>query len=640
MAAHFKRKNQGRRLFGLDRQDGIRFFFGGNAMISVIVLALICIFLFREAILFFPQHHRGLELHRKTGQEYVGHIIQEADEYARLVSLTNQAYYQELDAAYGVERGMDEGFSILEELLEDEGENLIDAWADAQDDLEDSEEGEALTQAKAAETEAAKKWQEFLSEAFAKADRSGLGMGDRLDDENWEVLLAAMREWDPVEGDPPSLVVDAKKRMDEGMRVFEEARGGITKAGASLKRLRGRLTNVASAIKKDVVAGQTAEARKKALLEGAKQVEDPAEQARMRAEAEKIVVQDDFPFEERTKEIVASREEHLAAVAELKEKLSAAVEKLPEEYQSEQSAKLIAEVRKEYPGFEKGLDRSVERAGEWAYDKKLSWWTSSMKFFFGKDWVTNSSWHDFYGLLPLFTGSLLISVIALTVAVPFSIGAAIYVNRLASSPERNVIKPTIEMIQAIPSVVLGFFGIVVLGEGLRELSQVPWLSWIPGFPMQERLTILNAGLLLALMAVPTVFTLCEDALNNVPRSFSEASLALGASKLQTVVKVVLPTASSGVLAAILLGFGRIIGETMVVLLVAGNQIAIPDLGLGFGVVTQPAHTMTGIIAQEMGEVSQGTLHWRGLFLVGLILFVISLTINVTAQKVIRRLGHS
>ena len=102
----------------------------------------------------------------------------------------------------------------------------------------------------------------------------------------------------------------------------------------------------------------------------------------------------------------------------------------------------------------------------------------------------------------------------------------------------------------------------------------------------------------------------------------------------------LPTASSGVLAAILLGFGRIIGETMVVLLVAGNQIAIPDLGLGFGVVTQPAHTMTGIIAQEMGEVSQGTLHWRGLFLVGLILFVISLTINVTAQKVIRRLGHS
>jgi len=158
--------------------------------------------------------------------------------------------------------------------------------------------------------------------------------------------------------------------------------------------------------------------------------------------------------------------------------------------------------------------------------------------------------------------------------------------------------------------------------------------------MQERLNILNAGLLLALMAVPTIFTLCEDAINNVPRSFSEASLALGASKLQTVMKVVLPTASSGVLAAVLLGFGRIIGETMVVLLVAGNQIAIPDFSQGLGVVTQPAHTMTGIIAQEMGEVTQGTLHWRGLFLVGLVLFIISLTINITAQRVIRRLGHS
>jgi phosphate transport system permease protein len=203
-----------------------------------------------------------------------------------------------------------------------------------------------------------------------------------------------------------------------------------------------------------------------------------------------------------------------------------------------------------------------------------------------------------------------------------------------------LIKPAIEMIQAIPSVVLGFFGIVVLGEGLRELSQLEWLSWVPGFPMQERLNILNAGLLLALMAVPTIFTLTEDALNNVPGAFSEASLALGASKMQTVLKVVVPAAISGILAAVLLGFGRVIGETMVVLLVAGNQIAIPDFSAGVGVVTQPAHTMTGIIAQEMGEVSQGTLHWRALFLVGLVLFVISLTINYTAQRVIRRLGHA
>jgi phosphate transport system permease protein len=154
--------------------------------------------------------------------------------------------------------------------------------------------------------------------------------------------------------------------------------------------------------------------------------------------------------------------------------------------------------------------------------------------------------------------------------------------------------------------------------------------------MQERLNILNAGLLLGLMAVPTIFTLCEDALNNVPRAFTEASLAMGASKLQTIMRVIVPTAVSGILAAVLLGFGRVIGETMVVLLVAGNKIAIPDFSEGLGVLTQPAHTMTGIIAQETGEVDKGSLHWRALFMVGLILFMISLTINFLAQKIIHR----
>ena len=148
--------------------------------------------------------------------------------------------------------------------------------------------------------------------------------------------------------------------------------------------------------------------------------------------------------------------------------------------------------------------------------------------------------------------------------------------------------------------------------------------------------MLNAGLLLALMAVPTMFTLCEDALNNVPRAFSEASLAMGASKMQTILRVVAPAAVSGILAAILLGFGRVIGETMVVLLVAGNKIAIPEFSEGLGVLTQPAHTMTGIIAQETGEVDKGSLHWRALFMVGLILFVISLAINFLAQKIIHR----
>ena len=202
-----------------------------------------------------------------------------------------------------------------------------------------------------------------------------------------------------------------------------------------------------------------------------------------------------------------------------------------------------------------------------------------------------------------------------------------------------MIKPAIEFVQAIPSVVLGFFGIIVLGSFLREISTLEALSWVPGFPMQERLNILNAGLLLALMAVPTIFTLCEDALNNVPGAFSEASLALGASRIQTILRVLLPAAISGFLAAVLLGFGRVIGETMVVLLVAGNQIAIPDFSEGLGVVTQPAHTMTGIIAQETGEVDRGSLHWRALFMVGLILFAISLVINWLAQRIIQRFRY-
>lgn len=148
--------------------------------------------------------------------------------------------------------------------------------------------------------------------------------------------------------------------------------------------------------------------------------------------------------------------------------------------------------------------------------------------------------------------------------------------------------------------------------------------------------MLNAGLLLAFMAIPTIFTLAEDAINNVPHAFTESSFALGATKLQTVFRVILPTALSGIIAAILLGFGRIIGETMVVLLVAGNKIQIPDFNAGLGVIAQPAHTMTGIIAQELGEVERGSLHWRALFMVGMVLFVISLIINYIAQWVVKR----
>ncbi len=272
----------------------------------------------------------------------------------------------------------------------------------------------------------------------------------------------------------------------------------------------------------------------------------------------------------------------------------------------------------------------------WDQAKPVSWFESFNAFAFGRHWITGSFWQDWYGVIPLFTGSLLISFLALLIAIPLGVAAAIYVNQLARPVEQKIIKPYIEFISAIPSVVLGFFGIAMLGETLRRVSQLPAFDWVPGFPMAERLNATTAACLLALMAIPTIFSLAEDAIHNVPRSFREASLALGATRLQTILYITVPAALSGIMAAILLGFGRVIGETMVVLLCAGNRIEIPDVGAGLGVIFQPVHTMTGIIAQEMGEVVRDSIHYRALFMVGVVLFLISLLVNWLAQKIVRR----
>jgi phosphate transport system permease protein len=279
---------------------------------------------------------------------------------------------------------------------------------------------------------------------------------------------------------------------------------------------------------------------------------------------------------------------------------------------------------------------TAEAMRSWDYALPIPAWKSLTSFITGSQWLTASFWQDLYGVVPLFTGSLLVSMIALALAVPLGVGAAIYVNQLASPAEQRAIKPAIEFISAIPSVVLGFFGIAVLGEFLRHASGWDWLSWVPGFPFPERLNALTAGCLLGLIAVPTIFTLAEDAINNVPRAFKEASYALGATRLQTIVRIIVPASLSGIISAVLLGLGRVIGETMVVLLCAGNRISIPDFSAGLGVVTQPVHTMTGIIAQEMGEVVPGSIHYRALFVVGLLLFFIALLLNFFAQKIVRR----
>ena len=277
-----------------------------------------------------------------------------------------------------------------------------------------------------------------------------------------------------------------------------------------------------------------------------------------------------------------------------------------------------------------------KRLKDWNPLKPVPWYLAVTSFLFGTEWITNSFWQDWYGVLPLLSGSLLVSGIAMVIAVPLGVAAAIYVSELSAPAERNFIKPYIEFISAIPSVVLGFFGIAILGEGIRTMTHWKALSWISAFPISERLNAFTAGCLLAFMAIPTIFSLSEDALNSVPRSFREASYALGATRLQTVFRILVPAALSGIISAVLLGFGRVIGETMVVLLCAGNRIALPDFAEGIGTLFQPVHTMTGIIAQEMGEVAQGTPHYRALFVVGLLLFFLSLLINGVAQAAVRR----
>lgn len=283
-----------------------------------------------------------------------------------------------------------------------------------------------------------------------------------------------------------------------------------------------------------------------------------------------------------------------------------------------------------------GIRRTDRLLAAWKPTKPVGAFEAFTAFAFGRKWVTASFWQDWYGVLPLLAGSLLVSALALLAAIPLGVAAAVYVNQAARPFEQRLIKPAIEFIAAIPSVVLGFFGIAVFGETLRRVSQVAWLDWVPGFPMLERLNAATAAGLLALMAVPTIFSLAEDALNNVPRAYQEASLALGATRWQTILRIIMPAALSGIMAAILLGFGRVVGETMVVLLCAGNRIEIPDLTAGLGVVFQPVHTMTGIIAQEMGEVVRQSIHYRALFMVGALLFLLSLLINWLAQRFVRR----
>ncbi len=236
------------------------------------------------------------------------------------------------------------------------------------------------------------------------------------------------------------------------------------------------------------------------------------------------------------------------------------------------------------------------------------------EFFLGDEWFPTATPAPLFGIVPLVMGTLWVSLAAILFALPLGMAVAIYMAELANDKVRKVLKPVIELLAGIPSVIYGFFGLVVI---------VPLIQQLFGLPVGE--TALAGSVILAIMALPTIITVAEDSIRNVPRAVKEASLALGATQWQTIRRVVLPYSVSGIMAAVVLGIGRAIGETMAVLMVTGNSAIIPH-GL-----LEPVRTIPATIAAELGEAPNGGVHYEALFLLGCILFVITLIISITAE---------
>lgn len=240
---------------------------------------------------------------------------------------------------------------------------------------------------------------------------------------------------------------------------------------------------------------------------------------------------------------------------------------------------------------------------------------SLIDFLGGDMWMPTATPSPLFGVLPLILGTLLVSLFAILIALPLGLGVAIYLSELAGIKTRKWMKPAIELLAGIPSVVYGFFGLVVL---------VPLIQKTFGLAVGE--TALSGSIILAIMALPTIITVAEDAMRNTPKSMREASLALGATHWQTIYKVIIPYSASGISAAVVLGMGRAIGETMAVLMVTGNAAVIPTS------LFEPVRTIPASIAAELGEAPAGGAHYQALFLLGCILFVITLIISITAES--------
>lgn len=239
-------------------------------------------------------------------------------------------------------------------------------------------------------------------------------------------------------------------------------------------------------------------------------------------------------------------------------------------------------------------------------------------FLFGKYWYPTYDPADF-GILALIAGSLIVTIISGAIAVPLGLMTAIYIAEVANEKVSEIVKPVIELLASIPSVVIGFFGMVVMAPFLQNL-----------FNISSGLNIFNASIMLAFMSVPTICSLSEDAIKAVPSSLKEASLGLGATHFETIIRVIIPSALSGISTSIILGMSRAMGETMVVLMVAGGAAIIPES------LFDPARPMPASIAAEMGEAPVGSEHYHALFAIGFVLFLFTLMFNLMAAWISNR----
>jgi phosphate transport system permease protein len=241
-----------------------------------------------------------------------------------------------------------------------------------------------------------------------------------------------------------------------------------------------------------------------------------------------------------------------------------------------------------------------------------------------KEFLTSTEWYPTsrtnvrYGVLALVVGSFSVTVLAMLIAVPFGLGAAIFVSEFCGHRLRETLKIVIELLAAIPSVVWGFIGLSVMNPLIQDVFRAP-----------VGLNVLNGAILLALMSVPIMVSIGEDSLKAVPDSYREAALALGATRWQLVHRVLLPAARHGLLAAVLLGVGRAVGETMAVLMATGHAVNIPRS------LFDPVRTLTATIAAELGEASVGSDHYQVLFIIGMLLFSITFVVNLTADLVVK-----